>query len=274
MYRPLAELGRLTGFGWRSVLGLLVIISINTTPITLTAQEEAPTIEQRSMPRATASRRPQASQESNRIFGEIENIRKRLGGGVSEHLFDSKEGQAEANREFRNELQRLSESSERMPDRGTSPNQRVPDERDADQRFPDQSASDWVIESVPHDSTNFESATSRRAHQPVANSQMQVGLLREAARRLEEIAAEFESAGMYVQADSMRDKARQFWLQARNSRESERLSPTVRSHIEQTRPVPNTSRLAPQRTRREPVPSQGTGDWQITPPNKPFNGQP
>ncbi len=268
MYRPLAELRRLTGFGWRSVLGWLVIISINTTPITLTAQEEVPSIEQQSRAQPT-SRQSQASQEPNRIFGEIENIRKRLGGGVSEHLFDSKEGQAEANREFRNELQRLSESSERMPDRAAPPKQRVPDPR-----VPNQRVSDWVIESVPHDSTNFESATGRRAHQPVANSQMQVGILREAARRLEEIAAEFESAGMYVQADSMRDKARQFWLQARNSRESERLSPTVRSHIEQTRPVPNTSRLAPQRTRREPVPSQGTGDWQITPPNKPFNGQP
>lgn len=60
---------------------------------------------------------------------------------------------------------------------------------------------------------------SRRVGRTFVLSSRQAGVLRESARHLEEVAAGLEGAGLYSQADQVRDQARAFWVQARASSE-------------------------------------------------------
>ena len=201
---------RLTEFAWRAVLWMAVLV-----PTTLSGQEEARDAILRTEPQANqalpAPTRPIESQE--RVFGEIENIRNQLGGGVAKHLFDSKERQEQANQEFRNEIRRLG-SSGVFQATYQEPSRVAPmPARPGISSTPLQSSPEQLLRYRPPQPASLSGGQS--------NSRMNVDLLRDSARQLEQIAAELEFAEMYSDADRIRGQAQDFWMRARGAGPSE-----------------------------------------------------
>ncbi|MFK7769899.1 MAG: hypothetical protein AB8B55_22010 [Mariniblastus sp.] len=71
---------------------------------------------------------------------------------------------------------------------------------------------------VQNQSQNYQSQRpmGHQANRQGQNNERRVGLLREAAKRLESLAAEFEEAKMYDEADETREQAMRFWQKSRN----------------------------------------------------------
>ena len=146
------------------------------------------------------------STESGRIADEINAIRKQLGGGLSQHLkevtgaYPQVRDSLEAR--FQSELSRLASEAEQR-------NQTQPDHRggqaDAQREYIGQPVG---------------LATPQRYGQPFNSSPVNSGanradLLRDAARTLDQMASQFETSGLYEEADQVRAQAQRFWLKSR-----------------------------------------------------------
>ena len=141
---------------------------------------------------------------------EINAIRKQLGGGLSQHLKEvtgvDPQVRDSLEARFQSELSRLASEAEQR-------NQTQPDHRggqaDAQREYIGQPVGQPV-----------GLATPQRYGQPFNSSPVNSGanradLLRDAARTLDQMASQFETSGLYEEADQVRAQAQRFWLKSR-----------------------------------------------------------
>lgn len=196
----------------------------------------------------------QPSVEARQIADEINSIRRQLGGGLSQHLgkITNENSQFEESFEasFQNEITRLAGQPNRESLRQTvRPTESQPDHwpRQADtlRENPEQTTGlyrqPWssnsrslpivlkkcsapIVPIQPPHQPPFQSNRSQfnGSHGALGNPSA-VGRvsnpadqLRGAARTLDQLASQFETSGMYEEADQVRAQAQKFWLKSRS----------------------------------------------------------
>ena len=191
----------------------------------------------------------QPTESERQWLDEMQAIRQRVGGGVAERLKGlnlSEESTAMNQQEFEQELMRL--KPQRMSDAQDGPLdtarqiqilelQRANALRQADISR-EQAARFREAQPPARDQSTYnEGRRGRRQAEPREQQRAQYAagwseeprrsavrpglasrqsdVLREAARRLEQLAAEFEESNLYDEADETRDRARHFWQKSR-----------------------------------------------------------
>ena len=153
-----------------------------------------------------------ASQEQHapvdpKILKELSEIRARLGGGVAEQLkgIDTSETWKEtAKRAYEEEIRRLAAGQASSLKASTRPAETPLLQPIKANPQPEKR---WTQDSG--DASNSPASPNRGL------SQDRICHLRNAARHLEEMAANFELQGMYQEADEIREQAHRFWHKAR-----------------------------------------------------------
>ena len=193
----------------------------------------------------------QPSVEARQIADEINSIRRQLGGGLSQHLgkITNENSQFEESFEasFQNEITRLAGQPNRESLRQTErPTESQPDHwpRQADtlRENPEQTtglyrqpwSSNSIVPIQPPHQPPFQSNRSqfngshgyvaqvlKPCSAPPLGNPSAVGRvsnpadqLRGAARTLDQLASQFETSGMYEEADQVRAQAQKFWLKS------------------------------------------------------------
>lgn len=169
---------------------------------------------------------PESTVEARQIAEEINSIRRQLGGGLAQHLGEitNADSQAEESLEasFQNELNRLARESKRQPDRSIGQVDALRERiGQTTEPYSQPVRSDSIFQQQPLYQTN-SSQPSRSLERvafgnsgsgsPASNPADQ---LRGAARALDQMASQFETSGLYEEADQVRAQAQRFWLKSR-----------------------------------------------------------
>lgn len=169
------------------------------------------------------------------VIDAVKAIRSQLGGGVVEQwkgLSFDESTRKDAEQEFERELNRLANQANvdpraqpgsvvsalpwQVPSKSLGkPTPKPPTQSTFPNNSPRPKFSPHARPVMPI------SPTSRvlRSHHPALHPNS-TALLRGAARRLDAMAADLESAELYAEADEIREQARKFWLKARRSNRS------------------------------------------------------
>jgi len=156
--------------------------------------------------------------QSKKIADEINSIRKQLGGGLSSH-FELMTGadpklQQSLEESFQNEIGRLANQQARQPElkiNRTDLGVGSPLDRNEDQPV--------IGNTSPIETSVGSSASCLKSSPPrVDLNQAAVDQLRSAASKLDQMAGQFETSGLYEEADQIRAQAQKLWHKSRHYR--------------------------------------------------------